>query len=752
MSRALRRWTALQLLLAFAFGGLTGCGLLPSASLPPEGHAAPAETRVDAQKLRESVDWLAGPAQLGRLAGSPAGAAAADWIAGRFSALGLTPQGSDGFKQPFTFAMTRFVWPARLALSGVQQTRPYRYRIDFRLDPTSGAGSVSAPVIYVGYGLTGPERDDYQDANVRGKAVLFFRDCPAGTPDEAASVSARVAAAARRGAAAVLLIDRPDHLDWTAGVHPVAAKMPVIAVSPTVANDLFAASQFDFARVVAQSERGPVRPEILAGRAELEVNQRTEGDVRGTNVLGYLPGTDEGAGYYIVGAHFDHLGSDIDGEAYPGYADNASGVAVMLEVARVLAIDRPRPGILFAAFDAEEEGLYGSDYLAAHLPLAKGDLRGVINIDTIGSDGGAWRIRHSPAAAELAAALAQEAARLGATVELEAATGGSDEHSFAKQGLPALRLTDRTAPPTMHSTNEDGASVAADWLAKAAQAIIATIRADQGRPGGAAAATATKQAVGAPSGAKGPAVWQPSGAVADADGWFRLSTPHYTIRFRPGMKVSDDPAAQAEQIYGLLSFRFGSEPELPLTLVLAGDRAAQETAIRAVYPDAAPPITDAWVHYPSRTIVINVAGRDRTSLAQAIAHETAHLFAAGAMRRITETPWAREYLATYLERRVVGAQFGLTGWDSADGYRALLGQIKVQPWSVIAGAAAANADAAVEASSVYFFLEQQYGEAKLTEFWGRLLAEGDPERAFRLVYGKTSYQLEQDWRKFYNLK
>lgn len=752
MSRALRRWTALQLLLVFAVGGLTGCSLLPSANLPPEGHAAPAEMRVDAQKLRESVDWLGGPAQLGRLAGSPAGAATADWIAGRFSALGLAPRGSDGFKQPFTFTMTRFVWPARLALSGVQQTRPYRYRTDFRLDPTSGAGSVSAPVVYVGYGLTGPGRDDYQDANVRGKAVLFFRDCPIGTPDEAASVRARVTAAARRGAAAVLLIDRPDHLDWTAGVHPVAAKMPVVAVSPTVANDLFAASQFDFTRVVAQSERGPVSPETLAGRVEIEVNQRIERDARGTNVLGYLPGTDARAGYYIVGAHFDHLGSDIDGEAYPGYADNASGVAVMLEVARVLTIDRPRPGILFAAFDAEEEGLYGSAYLAAHLPLAKSDLRGVINIDTIGSDGGAWRIRHSPAAAELAAALAQEAARIGAAADLEATTGGSDEHSFAKDGLPALRLADRADPPTMHSTNEDGASVAAEWLAKAAQAIVATIRADRGRSDGAAPAAASGQSAGAPSGAKEPGIWRPPGAVADADGWFRLSTPHYTIKFRPGLAVSDDPAAQAEQIYGLLAARLGSEPELPLTLILAGDRAAQEAAIRTVYPEAAPPLTDAWVHYPSRTIVVNAAGRDRTSLAQAIAHEAAHLFAAGAMRRITETPWAREYLATYLERRVVGAQFGLSGWDSADGYRALLGQIKVQPWSVIAGAAAADADAAVEAASVYFFLEQQHGAAKLTEFWQRLLAEGDPERAFRIVYGKTSYQLEQDWRKFYNLK
>ncbi|MGE5561443.1 MAG: M28 family peptidase [Chloroflexota bacterium] len=752
MSRTMRRWIALQLVLALALAGLVGCGRALTASLPAEAHFAPAETRVDPVQLQETINQLAGPAQLGRLAGSDAGAAVADWIAGRFGALGLMPKGTDGFRQPFTFGLTRFAWPAGLALTGAEQTRPYRYRSDFRLDPTSGAGTVSAPVVYVGYGLTGPDRDDYRGHNVRGKAVMFFRDCPAGTAAAGVSVATRVAAAVNRGAVAVLLIDQSDHMDWSAGVHPVAAGVPVVGISPTVAADLFTASRYSLSSVVSQTERGPVEPAELVGKVEITVTQVTETAVPATNIVGYLPGSDDRAGYYIVGAHFDHLGTDIDGEAYPGVVDNASGVAVMLETARVLAIDRPRAGVLFVAFDAEEEGLFGSNYLAAHLPLSSQSLLGMINVDTIGVADGVWRIRHSAGAEQLAAALAEQASRLGADVDLEAATGGSDEHSFALRGLPALRLMDREAAPRMHSVREPIESVSAAQLATATQAVVAAIS-DNSAVAAADLPADDQAAPDAPTPTpEQQVVWQPSGASAGDDGWLTFSTPHYTVKYREGMKVSGDPADQAEQIYNLLAARLGSEPELPLTLVLTSGRAAQESAVFAVYPNAARPITDAWVHYPSRTMVIDTAGRDRTQLAQAIAHEGAHLFAAAAMRRITQTPWVREYLATYLERRVAGAHFGLTGWDSKEGYTALLGQIKVQPWAGIAAEASADADAAVEAASVFFYLEQQYGEEKLTDYWQRLLAEGDPEKAFKAVYRKTSFQLEQEWRTYYGLK
>ena len=118
------------------------------------------------------------------------------------------------------------------------------------------------------------------------------------------------------------------------------------------------------------------------------------GPVEAANVVGILPGsnaamTDQSA---VLGAHVDHLGTgwpDVhagdEGKAHPGADDNASGVAVMLELARVLAAgERPPRTVVFVAFTGEEAGRLGSKHYAANpsRPLAK--IEGMINLDTVG--------------------------------------------------------------------------------------------------------------------------------------------------------------------------------------------------------------------------------------------------------------------------------------------------------------------------------------------------------------------------------
>jgi Zn-dependent M28 family amino/carboxypeptidase len=102
------------------------------------------------------------------------------------------------------------------------------------------------------------------------------------------------------------------------------------------------------------------------------------------NVMAWLPGTEPGARWILVGAHVDHLGVH-DGEVYPGADDNASGIAGMLGVATAMVeSDRPRASILFVGFGAEEQGLVGSRWLAAHPPKPLETCAAVINIDMIG--------------------------------------------------------------------------------------------------------------------------------------------------------------------------------------------------------------------------------------------------------------------------------------------------------------------------------------------------------------------------------
>ena len=119
-----------------------------------------------------------------------------------------------------------------------------------------------------------------------------------------------------------------------------------------------------------------------------------------TNVIATLQGTDTSASAptYVVGAHYDSRATDVldfTSDA-PGADDDASGVAAMLELARVFAQHPSKATLVFAAFDGEEQGLYGSAFAAAHLAAAGTNVKGFLNLDTIGSPlggNGVWEPR-----------------------------------------------------------------------------------------------------------------------------------------------------------------------------------------------------------------------------------------------------------------------------------------------------------------------------------------------------------------------
>ncbi|HEX6164448.1 MAG TPA: M28 family peptidase [Vicinamibacterales bacterium] len=105
-------------------------------------------------------------------------------------------------------------------------------------------------------------------------------------------------------------------------------------------------------------------------------------DGAGANVLGICPGSDPKLPYFVVSAHYDHLGIR-DGQIYPGADDDASGVAVVLELAAFCQRTRFRHTILFAAFDAEERGLQGARALLAKPPVPKDRIALNINLDMV---------------------------------------------------------------------------------------------------------------------------------------------------------------------------------------------------------------------------------------------------------------------------------------------------------------------------------------------------------------------------------
>lgn len=158
----------------------------------------------------------------------------------------------------------------------------------------------------------------------------------------------------------------------------------------------------------------------------------------GTNVLARLNGREEGA--YLVGAHFDSVPQS------PGANDNATGVAAVLALARILAEseDCLGSGIVFAFFDQEELGLLGSRALAETFVQEDAAILGVITLDQLGwDDNGDLLMEVELPAAGMLDAIRASANRHGFVLDLvETNTAGSDHTAFREQGFPAMGITE----------------------------------------------------------------------------------------------------------------------------------------------------------------------------------------------------------------------------------------------------------------------------------------------------------------------
>lgn len=172
-----------------------------------------------------------------------------------------------------------------------------------------------------------------------------------------------------------------------------------------------------------------------------------QGTIRLSNVLGMIPGSNPSLSQQpvIVGAHYDHLGKDASGEIFTGADDNASGIAVMLEVAAKLSASfTPQRPILFVAFTGEESGLLGSQYFIENLPgsFAQQQLYAMVNLDTVGRlNGRNLQVFGTQSAYELPFMAQGIGFTIGVQSTLPEQTIASSDHvTFLNAGIPAMHL------------------------------------------------------------------------------------------------------------------------------------------------------------------------------------------------------------------------------------------------------------------------------------------------------------------------
>jgi hypothetical protein len=354
---------------------------------------------ISSHTLYNYVNELSSEKYEGRLTGTRGYDDAAQWGADLFKLWNLRPLGDRGsYFQDFPNAYTLVLDGGEVTLHvpvGKRDTlrKSYRYEDDFYPGSTSDAGSVTADVVYVGYGISAPELgyDDYHDVDVKGKIVMMEPEIPV-SPDKQPELfrkwrpysfhDYKMKNAFAHGVAGVLY---NYHI-----VNPNCVFIRGLVISyvgKSVINDVFLGTGKTRDTLVQRIRRNLAPVSFSTGRtATIRCTTEHHPEGIGRNVLAFLEGSDPALKneVIIVGAHLDHLGKNH--LLMPGANDNASGAAVLLGCAEAIAQTSglTKRSVLFILFGAEEQGVKGSEYYLAHPPIPNARVKGFINLESIG--------------------------------------------------------------------------------------------------------------------------------------------------------------------------------------------------------------------------------------------------------------------------------------------------------------------------------------------------------------------------------
>ena len=437
------------------------------------------------QRLSSHVQTLGSDAFEGRGPNTPAETKTVNYIVDQFRSAGLQPGGDvvDG-KRTWTQAVPLLksdlagdpVVTVQSPAGSMNLTQGEQIAVK---SPTNGQSQVriaNAPLVFAGYGVSAPERswDDFKGEDVKGKVIVVLVNDPdfeGGEGDFGGKAMTyygrwtyKYEEAARRGAAGVMIVHEtaPASYGWNTvknsntntqfdivRQNPAASHTPFETwIQRDVAIQIFKNAGLDFEQAKQAAKRRDFQPIDLKSTVNASADAQTS-TITSQNVVGLLPGKKYPDETVLYTAHWDHLGigrPDANGDRiYNGALDNGTGISHLIEQARAFAHGpRPARSVVFLAVTAEEKGLLGSEYYAAHPLYPLGKTVGVLNTDSMGVWGPEKDFSISGTARlDLLDDLIAEGKRQGRyfTADPHPESGGfyrSDHFSFAKVGVPAI--------------------------------------------------------------------------------------------------------------------------------------------------------------------------------------------------------------------------------------------------------------------------------------------------------------------------
>jgi Zn-dependent M28 family amino/carboxypeptidase len=443
------------------------------------------DSSLSAERIREHTRFLASDLLEGRGVGQRGGDLASEYIATQLALAGAKPAGEgQTFFQKVPLIGLDPQPGSRLSASAAGKSIDFHWGDDFVGDALTERPSENfeGDLVFVGHGITAPEYrwDDYKGVDVSGKILLMFTNEP---PSEDAGFfdgpdltyygrwTYKYEEGLRRGARAVILI----HTTPTAGYgwevvrSSWGRETPYVKLEPgadalslagwmtrDAAQRLVALAGKNVDDLLAAADKPGFRPVDLNIPLRGAMVQKVR-RIDSRNVAALVPGSDpklDGQAV-IFSAHWDHLGigTPVNGDAiYNGAIDNATGCAILIEIARAWAAlrQKPRRSALFLSVTAEEGGLKGSEYYAAHPLIPKDRTLIDLNYDGLYPFGRARDVVITGAEKTPFWPLAQQiAARLNLAISPDSQPGQghyfrSDHFSFARVGIPAFTIEHAT--------------------------------------------------------------------------------------------------------------------------------------------------------------------------------------------------------------------------------------------------------------------------------------------------------------------
>jgi Zn-dependent M28 family amino/carboxypeptidase len=453
-------------------GAILALGAAVVAQQPPVKH-------FDGNSWWNHVQFLADDKLEGRETGSAGLRTAEAYVVDQLTKAGLQPAGVNGFYQPVKFVSREIVEKdSSVALVANDKVEPlvlgedayFNTRVDLATE------EISAPLVFVGYGLKIPEMnyDDLAGLDLQGKIVVYLAGSTAETPTALSAhyqtIGERWKSLKQAGAIGTIGIPNPASMDipWSRmslnRTHPsmdlvgdefneTSGLETSLTFNPAQAEKLFAGSGHTFTEIAELGkDRKPLPRFPLSASLKCRAVVKST-SVESANVIAKLPGSDSALKneYVVLSAHLDHvgIGAPINGDRiYNGAMDNASGVAVLLDIASSWKAKEahPRRSILFVFVTAEEKGLLGSKYFAAHPTVPPKSMIADVNIDMFLPIVPLKVLKVQGLAESDLGDRAREAAQaFGVRVQpdpqpLRNAFIRSDQYNFIRHGVPAVKL------------------------------------------------------------------------------------------------------------------------------------------------------------------------------------------------------------------------------------------------------------------------------------------------------------------------